>query len=359
MVELPLPVSSHYTPTMPSHIAHLLFAEDSCARGEATELARPEVGSFLTLGAQGPDIFYHNQRRKPSGLTYGPLMHRHGYGRTVSFMARWAWEKQLSFDSWAGAWVIGFATHAILDRQTHPFINYFSGWVDPRDPHTEKYRSMHPFLERLIDIELLRSSRNIHPNSLDFLGLVDCGESPPAEWVEMMASALSNAYAVARGDSSLADRLGSAYLDTRGYYRFTNVVDEEYMQEALAREERGEIGARWLSIVHPPEVPDDVDVLNVGHREWTHPCDDQERFTDSFTDRYEMALVQAGKMVRDVRSAWQDTGSPEEDRRRKIEGAVGNWNLSDGRRTERPCPKKYADPLPLKDAQTRIRRSIS
>ena len=217
---------------------------------------------------------------------------------------------------------------------------------------------MHPFLERLIDIELLRSARDIHPNSLDFLSLVDCGETPPAEWLEMMTSTLPNTYKVARGDMALADRLTSAYLDTRGYYRFTNVVDDDYMQEALAREERGEIGSRWLSIVHPPEIPDDVDVLNRQHRQWTHPCDEQERFTDSFQDRYEMALVRAGAMVQEIRSAWQDTGSPEEERRHRIEEAVGNWNLSDGRKTERPCAKKFADPLPLKDTQTRIRRSI-
>jgi len=343
---------------MPSHITHLLFAEDCCSKAGLPLIAHSAGRPHLALGAQGPDLFYHNQRRKPSGLTYGSLMHRHGYGAAVSHMAAWAWTRGLALESWAGAWVIGFATHAVLDRFTHPYINFFSGWVEPGDPHTEQFRSMHPFLERLIDVAMLDSARGTHPSDLDFSQLSNCGESPPEAWLDMMEAALAATYDVAAGDEDLRDRLTSAYLDTAGYYRFTNVVDEKYLKEGLDREERGEIGSRWLSIVHPLSVPDTVDVLNRHHATWTHPCDDEERYSDSFQDRYDQALASAAEMVTEIAESWNDASHPATERQHRIEESVGNWNLSDGRDTEHPCRKRHAGPLALRELQTQIRSSV-
>ena len=353
---------------MPSHITHLLFAEDTCSRAGLAVMTEPSQRSSLVLGAQGPDIFYHNQRRKPSGLTYGPLMHRHGYGTAVAHMTRRARQLGLPPESWAGAWIVGFATHAILDRYTHPYINYFSGWVEPGDPHTEQFRSMHPFLERLIDVTLLQRTRGIHPNDLGFFDIVNCGPEPPRPWLDLMIAALSGAYQRAARDSDLASRLTSAYLDTMGYYHFTNFVDGGHLAEALGREERGEIGTRWLSIVHPPNVPDDVDVLNLRGTVWRHPCSSREERTESLLDLYEAALEESVRTVRVIMDAWRvaagpgaagpAAAEPNADFSSAVEHAVANWNLSDGRPAERACRKKYAAPLPLGELQARIRASI-
>jgi hypothetical protein len=342
---------------MPSHVTHLLFANDVCNGAGLETLTRPPHECYLVLGAQGPDFFYHNQRRKPSALTYGSLMHRHGYGEAVSHMAFWAWERSLPLESWAGAWVVGFATHAILDRFTHPFINYFSGWVEPGDPHTERYRSMHPFLERLIDVRMLERERGIHPNELGFHSRVTCGDSPPQQWLELQAAGMTGAYSRAANDEALGERLTSAYLDTLGYYRFTDIVDRSYLSEALEREERGEIGTRWLSIVHPPTVPADLDVLNERHTEWCHPCSIRETTTESFVDRYTAAREASITVIRTIIDTWESSDDPAQ-KRECVENAVGNWNLSDGRPTERACRKRHAGPLPLGELQARIRASI-
>lgn len=343
---------------MPSHITHLLLAQQTCRSANLEILLEPHTSPYLTLGCQGPDLFYHNQRRRPSGLTYGSLMHRHGYGEAVSNMAQWAWDRNLELDSWAGAWVVGFATHAVLDRHTHPFINYFSGWVEHGDPHTEQFRSMHPFLERLIDVAMLAELEHTHPNDLDFYGLVDIGDEPPTEWLSLMKHALQSTYTVATGDGQIEERLQSAYLDTMGFYRFTNRIDETYLLQGIGREERGEIGSRWLSIIHPLEVPASVDVLNGNHGEWAHPCDPAELHTESFTDLYRNALAETTEMARAIGKAWTDTSLPTETRRAAIEKTVGNWNLSDGRNTSRPCKKIHAGPLPLRELQEEIKEQV-
>jgi hypothetical protein len=344
---------------MPSHVTHLLYAEDILARcmhaGRLHTLALPPNRSYLVLGAQGPDVFYHNQRRRPTALAYGSLMHRRRYGTAVAHMWEWARAHDLTMDSWAAAWLVGFASHAILDRYTHPFINAHAGWPESGKPETERFRSMHPFLERIIDVQLLKDHRQLHPNDLDFYRQVSCGEEPPRNWIALMTHALGQTYDKAAADALLDERLRSAYLDTMGYYRFTNRVDADYLREALEKEERGELDSRWLSIVHPPEVPGDVDVLNRAHHEWPHPCSLAETSNESFLDCYERAVRVGSETVDRIVEAWTlgyERGLAE------IENAVTDWNLSDGRPTERPCPKRHAVPLPLAELQKRIRASI-
>lgn len=344
---------------MPSHVSHLLHAEEILAGSDhAVRLApllEPPARAFLVLGAQGPDIFYHNQRRRPTGIAYGSLMHRRGYGSAVAAMWAHARSADAPLDSWQSAWIIGFASHAILDRHTHPYINAHAGWPEHGEPDTERYRSMHPFLERLIDVELLRRRRGMHPNDLDFFSRVSCGEKPPQPWLDLMAAALRSTYRKAASDASLGERLRNAYLDTMGYYRFTSRVDKDYLEAAVRREDAGEIGGRWLSIVHPPEVPHDLDVLNLEHAGWPHPCSSYEESSDSFIDRYEAAVAEGVAVVNRIVAAWD---TPTAAGGAEIEEAVANWNLSDGRPAERPCRKRHAVPLPLRELQERIRASI-
>ncbi len=344
---------------MPSHVAHLLFAEDAVSgcshRARLESLLAAPLHRFLVLGAQGPDMFYHNQRRRPTAIGYGSLMHRRGYGTATAGICTWARRRGLDIGSWAGAWIVGFASHAVLDRRTHPFINAHSGWPDPDDPESEQYRSMHPFLERLIDVELLRIRRGIHPNELNFSALVDCGDEPHPDWLDLMAQSLAGSYRQAASDGLLVARLRSAYLDTLAYYRYVDRVDDRYLERALAREDAGKIGRRWLSIIHPPEVPPELDVLNRSRTAWAHPCPDGPATTESFLDLYDAAVGEASVMIDRIVEAWT---LPVGAVLRPVVDAVTNWNLSDGRPTERPCQKRYANPLPLSELQDRIRNSI-
>jgi hypothetical protein len=344
---------------MPSQVAHYLFADDAvsgCRHGARLEpLSAPATHRYLVLGAQGPDMFYHNQHRRPTAIAYGSLMHRRGYGTAVARMCGWARRRGLGVESWAGAWIVGFASHAVLDRRTHPFINAHSGWPVPEDPESDQYRSMHPFLERLIDVELLNIRRGIHPNELGFSDLVDCGDEPHPEWLDLMAKSLAGTYRKAASDGLLVQRLRSAYLDTLAYYRHTDRIDEGYLERALAREDAGRIGKRWLSIVHPLDVPEELDVLNRRRTAWAHPCPDGPATTASFLDLYDDAVSEASRMIDRIVEVWT---LPEEATRRAVVDAVMDWNLSDGRPTERPCAKQYANPRPLAELQDQIRDSI-
>jgi hypothetical protein len=114
---------------MPSHFMHLIFAEEAVSRAlgdEATTILRTH-GNLLRFAAQGPDIFYHNQRTMPTGLRYGVALHKHGYGTMVGELVREARRLGMGPTTELGAFTLGFATHAILDRYTHPYIIHFAG----------------------------------------------------------------------------------------------------------------------------------------------------------------------------------------------------------------------------------------
>lgn len=353
---------------MPSHLTHQVFAEAVLHACGIVKPLAPASSTFLVLGSQGPDIFYHNQRRKPSALLYGSLMHRHGYGAVCAGMFRHAAQKFTSevptYDvhtSWQFAYVLGFASHAILDRHTHPFINYWSGWRDPDQPETEHLRGMHPFLERLIDVEVLGRFRDCEPRAYGFFGQVFCGTEPPEALVKLLASGLRHAYPRAGRDSQLEMRMRSAYLDTMGFYSWTDSVDTEFLRRGIEREQQEGANSRWLSIVHPPFLPRDLDVMNSSGRKWTHPCSSREGRAESFWDLFENARSQMQTVAARIAEVWKPSGSAGEIDRAAaaIEEAVGNANLSDGRPTERPCRKRHSQPLPLYELQQEIRRAIA
>ncbi len=369
---LPPAEADSYPFRMPSHLTHQVFLEEALRRAEIEEPLSEHVAPYAVLGAQGPDIFFHNQRRKPSGLTYGSLIHRHGYGRVCASAYRYSVARSLSTGqepldrrSWAFAYTVGFAGHAVLDRYTHPYINYWAGWAHHDDPSTERLRGMHPFLERLVDIRILRRYRNTAPVEYGFYDQVNCSPAdspgaPPESLVSLLEQSLRATYRRAAEDSRLPDRIRSAYRDSMSYYQFTDCVDESYVREGLRRERAGEIAGRWLSIIHPPVIPRAVDVMNNQHRWWCHPCNRVEEHHESFWDLLDEAQGRMVLVAQTFADAWMISDCEETvtANATRIETMVGNENLSDGRKSERPCRKHHSDPLPLPELQQKIKELI-
>ncbi|MEW5815130.1 MAG: hypothetical protein AB1798_07000, partial [Spirochaetota bacterium] len=126
---------------MPAQITHQIFADEllrrSLGKEESSTLNR--YYPLLTLAAQGPDIFYHNQRTKPSGFSFGRLIHTNGFGLLIAAMLKYAIRKNAGLYSDLAVFILGFTSHAFLDRKTHPYIIYFSGWVEPGKAETESF----------------------------------------------------------------------------------------------------------------------------------------------------------------------------------------------------------------------------
>jgi hypothetical protein len=337
---------------MPAHIAHLIFAQKVIreALGEEGLGLISRYPFVVALGAQGPDTFLHNQRTRPLGLGFGTRLHARGYGSFVRELVRSA--SPYGLDSPEAAFILAWTSHAFLDRAAHPFIIYFSGWVDHRDPETSKYLGCHVFFERILDVLCLeRFGQGLHPvaspgiSDFDFFSRIDCGPVLPPDLLKLLASALT---ATNRGVTMLEERIGNAYLDAMSLYRFTNPVAGGNLEASLPKATTDRERRRLIALFHPRELPSGIDFLNEGKRPWRNPCSDGDEVGTSFPELWEEATDRAVTALRVVASCLRGGDGLD-----GIVPAVGDGNLSDGK-AEGPCLPRFVEPLPLSGLMDRI-----
>ncbi len=380
---------------MASHLTHQVLAEDVVAGYDPKHPFLTKYHNYLVLGAQGPDMFYHNQRTPPYGIQFGVSLHRKNYGRFISTLVQYAQSSGIAFESDLGSFVYGYATHAVLDRKTHPFINFFSGWVDPDVPESSKFKSMHPFFERIIDVLVLSRFRNISPNEFDFYSQVSCGRELPDLILKAYRHGLFACFKKPRHDDRFDERLRNAYMDAMGYYRYSNRVTAAGLREGARRERAGDLGPRWLAVLHPFVLEEDVDYLNEGRSLWNDPCDPECRSASSFWDLFLEAKADSQRIFESVRRGWNgalplfagdsavtmagepvahacDDGDGDrtasggeawakvrtDDQPRSLEARIGNGGLSDERNDSNPCSKRFSRPLPLARLIDKMKRRI-
>ncbi len=332
---------------MPAHITHLIFAEETLrdALGAEAEEILGRYGNFFRLGAQGPDLFYHNQRTRPTALRFGVLAHREGYGRLTAAMAGDVHRHGVAAIPQAAAFVLGFATHAALDRRTHPYINYFAGWVDPRRPETRRFYRCHTFLERVLDVLVLRLRRDTEIRRYAFLPRVNCGPELPYPVLKVLVKALHQAYPGVRVRARLRHRVENAYRDAMFFYQITEPNRPLYRRMARARDGIRNNNRLRLALYHPLELPAAIDFLNLDRREWTHPCDGERRSTATFPELYEQARAEA---VPAVQAVWEALGAGAGPAAlAALAVRVGNASLDTAMDDGGRCIPRHCDPLPL------------
>ncbi len=326
---------------MPAHFTHLLFAEEAlrAALGDKAQSILGAHGNIFRFGAQGPDFFYHNQRTMPTGLRYGVALHRRGFGSLVEQMTREALRLGVGPGSELSAYILGFLTHGPLDRSTHPYIGYFSGWVDPRDAHTKRYFHSHPFLERILDVMVLQSRFGRSLDDFDFLSLVRCGKMLPYPVVKALVKGLNAIYPSYNYKSRDRLRVQNAYHDTIFFYKLTNHLNPDIARLAYRKDRKEGFTQRRIALLHPRDIPPEHDFLNLHHATWCHPCDSATVSTASFIDLYEEALGVSIHLLQETYRVLSGQASPE-----GLAQLVGDQNLDTGRES---CPPEHANPFPL------------
>lgn len=337
---------------MPAHFTHALFAEEALTRslGDQGRNLLAAHGTFFRFGAQGPDFFYHNQRTMPTGLRYGVVMHKAGYGTFVESLVREALRLHAAPASELSAYILGFATHAPLDRRTHPFIGYFSGWVDPQKPETKRLTNCHAFLERLIDVAVLGERFSMKPMEYDFLPLVRCGKSLPYAVVKAIVKGMNATYPSMRYKSRDRKRVENAYHDTMFFYTLTNHTNPLLPRLVFKRDRKDGFREKRLALVHPQQVPEGLDVLNLKKASWCHPCDDTVVSNATFLELYELALLDAAHSLADIFSVLSGRAPLD-----GLGGRIGNQSLDTGRE---PCVPVHCSPLPLPEILDEMYRSL-
>lgn len=364
---------------MPSQIAHLLLAEDVVADTRPDLRSRhPDTAAALVLGAQGPDLFLHNRRRKPSGLHYGIVLHRKGSGTFCASFLDYTMSLSRSGTEPAiiqclHAYLIGYLTHVVLDRTLHPYINVHAGWREPGNPDTYGYHANHVFLERIIDTYLADKLRSSHPRFMQIHRMMHVSETVRRPLLHALKYSVARSTRRGAQDTRLLRKLMNAYNDAASYYA---AIHEPDLHDARRRIRRSPTGSPvWLRYFHPLSLPDDLDPANETHRPWRDPCSGLTVSTDSVLDRYGLARKTAADLVSYLYEAergnapvysasYRNTPFPGDplpehtDPGEGFEGRVGNGDLSDERPEGEQCRRIYMDVMDFKEVLQHAARAI-
>jgi len=335
---------------MPSQVAHALFADSLLAALSVPGGILKEDRYHRYLGAQGPDMFLHNHRRRPRGIYYGTILHRKGIAGVVSRISPSVYGNDHLL-----AYLLGWISHVFLDRAAHPYINFHSGWHGVPDSDPER-RHMHAFLERIIDVQILWRNNRVTPDRFGFHDFLRPYQEIPEYLLHALVTSLRRELNAARIDDEIEHRIKNAYLDMMGFYAFTDHPPRRYFREARRRERNGDLAGRWLSIIHPPHEWIPFDALNSDRRWWRHPCREGASSNLSFLDLWNEGLSRATVPAKTLLSIWRD--GPDPLLVKRLYAEIGEENLNDGISTDTGCVRTYAEPLPLLSLYKRIKTGL-
>ncbi|GAB1483380.1 hypothetical protein MASR2M78_21960 [Treponema sp.] len=368
MIKIACSYFLQYIKIMPSQILHSLFGEDLLVRlAERLELEDRIAAAYaktlievhpgvFALGCQGPDLFYHSQHRRPVALEYGTLLHRRAYGNFVEALLRLA---ILETKTDLIAYALGFASHAFLDRASHPYIVCKAGWVIPSKPETLRYARCHAFFERILDVLMLDRLRKLSASDWDQEGILSTScDTPPEALPSLIETALKKAFPKRAGkDEKLKNRIDNAFADSASFYRYTSPVRtslKHWHHESAAHFATND-GRSSLALIYPEEFPSNIDYLNLGGVPWPHPCAEDKLDSLSFPDIYEQAIQSALPLFHLLVKSLSRAASIDSI---AVSEAIGNQGLSILNAQGQPCSPLYASPLPLDlvlDAQYTLR----
>ena len=318
--------------TVPSHVTHILFGNEVLA-----ELGIPlRHAPWFYVGCQGPDLFLHNQRTMPRALSWGRELHRRGYGDFTAALFRELCASRNEWSSPQGMYILGFITHAFLDRHTHPYVEAWAGWGRDR-------RYAHPFLERLIDAELFSVREGRRISDISCFQWVNLGKHAPDPLVKLLSEAAQSHFSRRLADDAEV-KVIHAYLDTMGFLEMTDSWDPVRIRSLIAHRDP-EGAKRLISLYHPPHLPVHMDVLNLSRSPWGPKPGVAKSFLDLLGEAKDLCT----EVIRQVmETECQD--APD------IAPIVGNEGLNAA--GDRASSAGIQDPLPLPEALEALYRSI-
>ncbi|MCD5324933.1 MULTISPECIES: zinc dependent phospholipase C family protein [Pontibacillus] len=304
---------------MPNIWTHILFAEDIMdgikAQGEFQT-----TGNYVNLGAQGPDpFFYHNfwpWKKDESINKIGNVLHHEACGPFLIDLIAGASELNQS----TKAYVLGFVTHHILDRNTHPFIHYFAGYE----------KNKHQKLEVIIDTIMMERFRHLKTWKTPVYREIDVGPALDVELTAFLTQKIS--FFFPQVVSSIpADFVHAAYQDMKRAFRV--LYDPYGWKNAL-------LGQLVSSFSHQP-IASNKDFLNTEHRTWYHSATNEPR-SESFLDLYEEARREGLEICSEILLYWEE---PTDEGLEKISSLIQNISYDTGKPVSENAVNQYSNPI--------------
>lgn len=304
---------------MPNIWTHILFAED-IMDGVNASTEYQATGNYLNLGAQGPDpFFYHNfwpWKKDASINEIGNILHHEACG---SFLIDLIAESK-DLNKYAKAYVIGFVTHHILDRNTHPFVHYFSGYE----------KNKHQEFEVIIDTIMMDRYRHLKTWKTPVYQEIDVGPSLDVDVSSLLTKKIISFFPSVVSNIP-ANFVNAAYKDMKKAFHI--LYDPYGWKNTL-------LGNLVSPFSHQP-LKSNKDYLNLEHNTWYHSATNKPH-QESFIDLYEEARREGLEICSEMLHYWEN---PTDEALNKIASLLGNISYDTGLHLDKQAVNQFSNPV--------------
>ncbi|WP_010529846.1 zinc dependent phospholipase C family protein [Lentibacillus jeotgali] len=303
---------------MPNIWTHMLFCENVMDSIENPN-SFLHYEAFMKLGAQGPDpFFFHNfwpwiQVNPVNDL--GLKMHQEKCGNFLMDLI----DQGKGLNDQVQAYIFGFVTHHILDRNAHPYIHYRSGYEE----------SKHQKLEVLIDTLMMEKYHHLKTWKANVANEINVGAKLDKSIVNLLHTAIKDHYTVNRLHSN--HYIQKAYRDMKLALKL--LADPYGWKNTLLK-------PLVAPYSHQP-IKDNVDYLNLEHTTWYHPATN-EPCTKSFIDLYNQAWTEGVEIMSEVITYWNIRDNTSKAHLREL---IGNISYDTGKPLALNLDNKYSEPI--------------
>ncbi len=328
---------------MPDIWTHILCGNDALDTLENNnfKLIIQEKIQLFNLGCQGPDIFLYNDFlpwiKEKRGPKYGELLHNKNTGMflTEAFKYLKQIKNKNSFKQ-LFVYLAGYLSHYVLDSNAHPFIYYYTGKFDKKEPNTIKYDKFHKRLEQMIDIILLKEKRKLDAYKCKVYNQIDVGYKLPDAIIKFYKHVFSKVYNV----NTKSDFINDSYRDIKNVQKI--MYDSTRIKKTLLKSidilNRGKTFYNYY--VYPKKIDNKFDYLNRNHDIWNHPCDKMEVYSHSFDDIYNKSVKETNILINKAIKFLNSEMNTED-----LQQAFGNKSYISGKDSDINCCFKYFNPI--------------
>lgn len=303
---------------MPNIWTHILFCEDVV---DAVKKPYPfsQYENLMKLGAQGPDpFFYYNfwpWIKEEPVHEIGMAMHKKECGAFLMDMIVSAKEMSAGVQ----AYVAGFVTHHVLDRNTHPYIHYRAGYDG----------NNHQKLEVIIDTIMMKKYHNLKSWKAPVYKEIDVGRSLDKDVLSLLYENINKHYPALHKDS--AKYIQKSYRDMKLALKI--LADPYGWKNVL-------LGSLISAYSHRPVI-DKVDYLNLNETTWHHPATN-EPCNKSFIALYNQGRAEGIAILTEVQNYWNHHSIEAEQTLREL---IDNISYDTGKPLFLNLTNKYSDPI--------------
>lgn len=284
---------------MPGIISHYICAEAVLKKtgtglGEMMERNR----GLYNIGAQGPDIFfYYLPGFAFKGLfELGGEMHSGKFGDFLSSAAESMNAAEGAEKEAIAAYLCGYLTHYALDANTHPYVYYKAGFVRPGEKGGKlRWLACHWAFETALDVLMLDIVKGEKPAGKKLSSLVSTGREERAFVEGVIARGIRDAYGINVSGRSV--RGAMKYMA-----RLTRIMQSKKGRRKKLMESAEKLllrlsGGFCACLIHPQEITDGIDYLNISKKQWSLPWDKTRVKNDSFPEMFEKAVDDGVEMT--------------------------------------------------------------